>query len=617
MVKVLTNCFEKQNFNYLPNGKNQHWLILFLINLTKKYNLLLLALAVIIYFKFTKHDAVLILITVIINGILDTRQEIITKNETDLIKAKFSKKYFVKRDQLTLRLDLAEIKVGDLLYLTVNELVPADCIILEEHNLTVDQSIFLNYEKLADFKFKQKLYQGYLILKGSCVCQVMAIGKNTLLNKNKKSAINGESTPLQKDLKDLQKIIYYMIVFSCLAIFILGLMNNKNLKELLLLTTVMFISLIPKGILAIVSLIFARESDCLKKQQIFVQNSYAASSFSKIEIIILEEIKNLNISDVQKILRLKIKIIFLQYPKNLKLDYTQAKTTQEIISKLQTNNLIFFENSNFQDRYELLKKLQELGNTVLFYGKNISDIALIKKADLGIVPPDSDELTQNIADVIIAQNILEKIIFSIKVSSKAFYEFKNFLIYYFSENMSETFLAFFSVISNSPFLLNVSQLLAITIITDVLIDGPMVYNTQNSKQHHFNEKLINLIDFWSIIKNAFFVFLGTLLIYFFYKQQDSTYAQTMAFNTFVSFQIFNAINCKFKETELNLKTVKKNYYLFTALILVVVLQTIITYNILGNNYFETVPLKITDFIKSILTGSLILLPKLLLKKSTI
>jgi magnesium-transporting ATPase (P-type) len=91
----------------------------------------------------------------------------------------------------------------------------------------------------------------------------------------------------------------------------------------------------------------------------------------------------------------------------------------------------------------------------------------------------------------------------------------------------------------------------------------------------------------------------------------------MAFNTFVSFQVFSAINCKFKETELNIKTIKKNYYLFTALTLVVVLQTIITYNILGNNYFETVPLKITDFLKSILTGSTILLPKLLHKKSTI
>ena len=84
----------------------------------------------------------------------------------------------------------------------------------------------------------------------------------------------------------------------------------------------------------------------------------------------------------------------------------------------------------------------------------------------------------------------------------------------------------------------------------------------------------------------------------------------MAFNTFVSFQIFCAISCKFRETELGLKTFKKNCYLFTSLVLVLVLQTIITYNILGNNYFETVPLKITDFLKSILMGSLILIPKI-------
>lgn len=617
MIKILANYFEKQNFNYLPNGKNHHWLILFLINSTKKYNLILLALAVIIYFKFTKHDAVLIVITVIINGILDTRQEIISKNETDSIKAKFNKKYNIKRDGHKLKLNLDEIKVGDIVYLTVNELVPADCVILKDNNLTVDQSIFLNYEKLADFKFKQTLYQGYLILKGSCFCQVIAIGSNTLLNKNKKSAINIESTPLQKDLKDLQKIIYYMIFFSCLAIFILGWLNNKNIKELLLLTTVMFISLLPKGLQAIIGLIFSREADYLKNHQIFVQNTFAASSFSKVEIIILDEIKNLTIDDLEKMLNLNIKFIFLQQPKNLTLNYTQAKTSEEVINKLQTCSLFYFKNGNFFDKYALLKKLQDLDYTVLFYGKNISDITLIKKADLGIVPPDCDELTQNSADVIIEQNILKKILFSIKTSCQIFTEFKNFLIYYFSENMTELFLAFFSVISNSPFLLNASQLLAINIITDIFIDGPMVYKSQPNKRIHFNEKIINLDDCWCILRNAFFVFTGTLLIYFFYKQQYSTYAQTMAFNTFVSFQVFNAINCKFKETELNIKTIKKNYYLFTALTLVVVLQTIITYNILGNNYFETVPLKITDFFKSILTGSTILLPKLLLRKSTI
>jgi magnesium-transporting ATPase (P-type) len=401
-----------------------------------------------------------------------------------------------------------------------------------------------------------------------------------------------------------------MIFFSCLAIFFIGWLNGKNIKELLLLTTVMFISLLPKGLSAIISLIFSREADYLKNNQIFVQNAFAANSFAKAEIIIFDETKNLIIEDLQKILNLKIKIIFLQQPKNLPIDCKQVKNSQEIINKLQACSLFYFKNDNFFAKYELLQKLQLLDYTVLFYGKNISAIPLIKKADLGIVPPDCDELTQNSADIIIEQNILKKILFSIKISCQIFFEFKNFLIYYFSENMTELFLAFFSVITNYPFLLNASQLLVINIITDYFINGPMVYSAQKNKQNHFKEKLINLNDFWYILDNALVVFIGTLIIYFSHKQLNSSYAQTMAFNTFVSFQIFCAISCKFRETELVLKTFKKNCYLFTSLLLVLVLQTIITYNILGNNYFETVPLKIIDFLKSILMGSLILIPKI-------
>jgi magnesium-transporting ATPase (P-type) len=617
MDNIISNYFINYNFNYLPNGKYHHWLILFFIQLTKKFNLILIICAIIIFLKFSKHDAILILLTVLANTIFDTRQELKSQKETSLIKEKFNKKYLIKRDKHKIKLNLGEIKVGDLIYLDSNELVPADCIILEKNNLTVDQSVFLNYEPLNNLKIQQKLYQGYFILSGSCVCQVIAIGHDTLLNNNKNSVINSESTPLQKDLKDLQKIIYFMIVISCLAIFILGWLHNKNIKELLLLTTVLFISLIPKGLQAIISLIFIREADYLKKHQIFVQNSFVASSFSKIEIIIIDDLKNLSINDIEKLLNLKIKFIFLTEPKNLAINFIQAKNNQEVISKMQKNNLIYLKNSNFEDNYELIKKLQELDYTVLFYAKNINDIALIKKADIGIVTPQSDELTQNSADIIINNHILKKILLAIKISSQIFYEFKNIVVYYFSENLAEVFLSFFSVVSNSPFLINASQLLWINIISDGFIDAAMVYTNQDSKQNHFNEKIITKNDFWFILQNALIMFAGTLLIYILNRQQDPNYLQTLTFNTFVSFQIFNAINCKFRKTKLVFGQLKKNYYLLLVLILVVVLQTIITYNILGNNYFETVPLKISDFIKSILIGSLILLPKLLVKKSTI
>ena len=81
------------------------------------------------------------------NTIFDTRQELKSQKETSLIKEKFNKKYLIKRDKHKIKLNLGEIKVGDLIYLDSNELVPADCIILEKNNLTVDQSVFLNYEK--------------------------------------------------------------------------------------------------------------------------------------------------------------------------------------------------------------------------------------------------------------------------------------------------------------------------------------------------------------------------------------------------------------------------------------------------------------------------------------
>jgi len=145
-----------------------------------------------------------------------------------------------------------DILVGDIVVLNQGDRVPADCILIEEMNIAVDQSMYYNGQNLVS-KEQSVTYSGHnepdnhkehpdpflftdsKIKSGQGRAIVCCVGENTLLAKSRKPAdmvIEEQNTDLEKKLEksagQIQKyalaatllsVITHLIFQICIVIF--------------------------------------------------------------------------------------------------------------------------------------------------------------------------------------------------------------------------------------------------------------------------------------------------------------------------------------------------------------------------------------------------------------
>ncbi len=102
-------------------------------------------------------------------------------------------------------------------------------------------------------------YMSSEIMKGSGEGVVTATGMDTELGKiaGMINEVTGELTPLQKRLGDLGKLLSIVAVVLCGALFLLGLVQHRNLLQMLLLAISLAVAAIPEGLPAVVTIVLA------------------------------------------------------------------------------------------------------------------------------------------------------------------------------------------------------------------------------------------------------------------------------------------------------------------------------------------------------------------------
>ena len=117
---------------------------------------------------------------------------------------------------------ITDLVVGDVVLLQAGDRVPADCLLIQEMDMSVDEKLY--YPDKHEYAVKQCSYEGgnhldnpdpillsgSLIMTGSGKAVVLAVGKNTLreteLTKDMLK-MDAEETPLMKKLDVLAKIV--------------------------------------------------------------------------------------------------------------------------------------------------------------------------------------------------------------------------------------------------------------------------------------------------------------------------------------------------------------------------------------------------------------------------
>ncbi len=264
----------------------------------------ILILASIITFLLGDYlDSGIITGIIFINGILGFLQEIKAQASLEALKNLTQIKTTVIRNNKEIKIPVSYIVPGDIVVLGEVDVVPADLRLIESSGLLVDEAILtgesIPVEKDASIILKENtplyerkniLFKGTLVVRGKGKGIVYATGKDTEIGKiAEKVKEKSPETPLQKSLKSFSKkwILYLSVIL--IFIFIIGILQERDLYTLFMLMVSELVSSVPEGLPLVVTFILVIGAMKLAKKNTLVKYLPAVETLGSTTFIVSDK----------------------------------------------------------------------------------------------------------------------------------------------------------------------------------------------------------------------------------------------------------------------------------------------------------------------------------------
>lgn len=232
---------------------------------------ILFAAILISFFLKEYNDCIVVMVVVFFNALIGTIQERKTEKSLEMLKKLSAHKCQVIREGERRILGAEELVKGDLVYLESGNSVPADLRIVKNWDLKVDESsitgesnpvtknVDIVESKITNLGDKHNLvYMSTMVVSGKGVGVVISTGMKTEIGKIA-SMLKEDSmlTPLQKRLLSLSKMLGGLTVVICGLMFMIALLDNRNVIDMLISSISLAVAAIPEGLPAVVTIVLA------------------------------------------------------------------------------------------------------------------------------------------------------------------------------------------------------------------------------------------------------------------------------------------------------------------------------------------------------------------------
>lgn len=206
-------------------------------------------------------DTVIILTVIVMNSIIGVIQEGKAQKALDALKKMTSPKALVKKNGEITEIPAADLVPGDMVCLEAGRQVPADLELTEAVNLKIEEAALTgeSVPVCKDTKKENKAYMSTNVTYGRGEGVVRAIGMDTEIGKIAGMLQNTkeEETPLQKRLADIGKVLSGVSVFLCVLLFLIAVLQKRDLMEMLITAISLAVAAVPEGLPAIVTMVLA------------------------------------------------------------------------------------------------------------------------------------------------------------------------------------------------------------------------------------------------------------------------------------------------------------------------------------------------------------------------
>ncbi|APF24162.1 cation-translocating P-type ATPase [Clostridium butyricum] len=294
---------KKYGMNELVSQEKPNMLKKFL-GVFKEPMFLLLLIAATVYFLLgAPKDGAIMLVFVGFVASITFIQEWKTEKTMNALKDLTSPKVNTLRNGKNILIKSTELVPGDVVFLSEGERIPADCIVLEPSNFSVDESILTGEseyvmkvsttqsEKSTDYWKKDILYAGTLCVFGKCTAIVKFTGVNTEYGKIGKaiSEAKDEPTPLQKKVSILVKNIAIAGVVLCISVMVASYFYSFDILNSILSGISLAMAIIPEEFPVVLTVFLSMGAYRLAKNNTLMRKISAVETLGSATVLCVDK----------------------------------------------------------------------------------------------------------------------------------------------------------------------------------------------------------------------------------------------------------------------------------------------------------------------------------------
>ena len=245
-------------------------------------------------------DSIIIIGIVVFNALMGVIQEAKAEKSIEALKQMTPQITKVIRNGKTTEINAEDLVKGDIVILETGNFIPADCRIIESHNLKIEESS-LTGEAEPSLKeaniickkdiplgdMKNMAFMASTVVNGTGKAIVTETGMETKVGQIANMIIEDEApeTPLQKKLGEVGKILGIACLAICIIIFIIGLIKKIEPIEMFMTAVGLAVAAIPEGLPAIVTIMLSIGVTKMAKRNSIIRKLPAVETLGSSNVI--------------------------------------------------------------------------------------------------------------------------------------------------------------------------------------------------------------------------------------------------------------------------------------------------------------------------------------------